>query len=124
MRTMLIHDIDQWALRVLGIPAGTGRAFTVNTAKSLAHPLDLPRILYAFFRHLADRETLFEAEFRLQHNNGSWVWLAVRGKVIERDSFGRPLRITGTINTTPGPRDSRFYPHSLRRADERAAGRD
>ncbi|OPX63749.1 response regulator [Methanoregula sp. PtaB.Bin085] len=122
MRTMLIHDIDEWALRVLGIGAGPGRVFTVNTAKSLAHPLDLPRILYAFFRHMADRETLFEVEFRLRHSNGSWVWMTVRGKVIERDSFGHPLRITGTINTIPGPRDSRFYPHSPKRPDERVAG--
>jgi len=124
MRTMLIHDIHEWAFRVLEIPACDGGVFTVNAAKNLCHPLDLPRLLVAFFRHMTNPDTVFGAEFRLRHRNGTWAWVAVRGKVIERDSFGRPLRITGAINTIPGPRDSCYYPHSPRRADERAAGGD
>jgi PAS domain S-box-containing protein len=124
MRTMRIRDIDEWALRALDFSADKSRETTVNTAKSLVHLLDLPRILYAFFRHLANKEPLFEVEFRLQHRDRSWVWVAVRGKVIERDSDNRPVRITGTINTIPGPEESRFSLLSRRRPDEKASGGD
>jgi PAS domain S-box-containing protein len=124
MRTMCIRDIDEWALRALDFSADKSRETTVNTAKSLVHLLDLPRILYAFFRHLANKEPLFEVEFRLQHRDRSWVWVAVRGKVIERDGDNRPVRITGTINTIPGSETSRFSPHSPRRPDERGSGGD
>jgi PAS domain S-box-containing protein len=124
MRTMCIREIDEWALRAVGFSADPSRGITVNTAKSQVHLLDLPRILYAFFRHLANKDPLFEVEFRLRHRDGSWVWVAVRGKVIERDCDNRPVRITGTINTIPGPEESRVFPHFRRRPDERACDGD
>jgi PAS domain S-box-containing protein len=124
VRTMLIRDVDEWAFRSLGHSSGGCHDFTVNTAKSLVHLLDLPRLLYAFFRHLANKDPLFEVEFRMQHRDGRWIWVAVRGKVIERDSDNRPVRITGTINTIPGPEESRVFPHSRRRPDERTSRGD
>jgi PAS domain-containing protein len=118
MRTMCIRDLDEWACRTLDRSPGTSREFTVNTAKSLVHLLDLPRLLYAFFRHLQNKDPLFEVEFRLQHKNKSWVWVGVRGKVIERDADGRPVRITGTINTVPNPTESRYYRPARRNPDD------
>ena len=32
----------------------------------------------------------------LRHKSGSWVWVLAKGKVIARDTEGRPLRIVGT----------------------------
>jgi PAS domain S-box-containing protein len=117
MRTMIINDIHGWASRTLDFPIHNSPAVTVNTAKSLVHILDLPRVLYAFFRHLSNKDPLFEVEFRVRHREGSWVWVSVRGKVIERNPEGHPVRITGTINTIAAPTGSRFFPHSLRRPD-------
>jgi PAS domain S-box-containing protein len=114
MRTMLISGIDEWSSRALEIPAPRNHMFTVDTATSLVHPLDFPRILHAFSRHIADAKTLFGVEFRLRHNNGSWVRVGVRGKVIERDAENRPVRTTGTINTLPPPGESRSSPGSMR----------
>jgi len=109
LRTMCIRDIDEWACRTLDLRPEISCEFTVNTAKSLVHLLDLPRILYAFFRHVANKDPLFEVEFRLQHKDRSWVWVAARGKVIERDADGHPVRVTGTINTVANPPESRYY---------------
>lgn len=109
MRTMLIRDVDEWASRTLDFPIEDYPAITVNTCKSLVHPLDLPRILYSFFRHLANKDPLIEVEFRLPRRDKSWIWVAVRGKVIERDADNRPIRITGTINTITGPEESRYF---------------
>jgi PAS domain S-box-containing protein len=35
-------------------------------------------------------------DVRMRHSAGHWVWCEVRGRVIERDAQGRPLRIVGT----------------------------
>jgi PAS domain S-box-containing protein len=98
MRTMEVSDISQWAYHTLGYQPGDLPVITVNTCKSFVHPLDLPRVLFAFFRHFRGKEALFEAEFRLACRDGNWKWVAVRGKVIERDKNNHPVRITGTIN--------------------------
>ena len=31
----------------------------------------------------------FEAEFRMRHKDGHWVWVLDRGKVLERDADGQ-----------------------------------
>ncbi|MDO9326309.1 MAG: PAS domain S-box protein [Methanoregula sp.] len=104
MRTMKIHDIYGWANHTLGYQPDDLAIITVNTCKSLVHILDLPRVLFAFFKHLSGKEPLFEAEFRLPCKNGNWKWVAVRGKVIERDANNQAVRITGTINAMTHPK--------------------
>ena len=34
---------------------------------------------------------------RARHRNGSWLWVLVRGKIVERDPAGRPTRAVGTV---------------------------
>jgi PAS domain S-box-containing protein len=105
MRTMKVHDICEWAYRTLGYQPEDLPVITVNTCKSLVNPLDLPRVLYAFFRHMSGRDPLFETEFRLPCKDGSWKWVAIRGKVIERDAYKKPVRLTGTINEITRPKN-------------------
>jgi diguanylate cyclase (GGDEF)-like protein/PAS domain S-box-containing protein len=38
---------------------------------------------------------VFEVEFRMRHKKGHWVWIQSRGKILERDSKGRPSRLAG-----------------------------
>ena len=63
MRTMMVHEIHDWALRTLGYDPGL-KPVTINACKSMVYPLDLPRLLFAFFRHVKGRVPLFEGEFR------------------------------------------------------------
>jgi diguanylate cyclase (GGDEF)-like protein/PAS domain S-box-containing protein len=39
---------------------------------------------------------LFESEHRVKASNGGWIWVRSRGKVVERDAAGNPLRMAGT----------------------------
>jgi PAS domain S-box-containing protein len=103
MRTMQVRDIYEWANRTLGCHLEDSQAISINTCKTLLHPLDLPKVLYAFFQHLKGNKPLFEAEFRAPGHDGSWKWIAVRGKVIERDSRNQPVRMTGTANAITKP---------------------
>lgn len=61
------------------------------------HPDDLARV-----RHLRwgkagiEGGDFYEAEYRYADLLGNYVWLLSRGKVLERDAEGRPLRVAGT----------------------------
>jgi PAS domain-containing protein len=103
MRTMQVKDIYEWANRTLGCHLEDSQAISINTCKTLLHPLDLPKVLFAFFQHLKGNKPLFETEFRAPCSDGSWKWIAIRGKVIERDSRNQPVRITGTVNAITKP---------------------
>ena len=63
---------------------------------SWLHPDDAPAVLGAVDAHLKNKVPYYEAEFRMQHAAGHWVWILGRGRVVERDSSGFPLRMTGT----------------------------
>lgn len=63
---------------------------------ALIHPDDRDRVLSIDRACLAGETELFEAEFRMRHADGRWVWIMDRGRVIARDADGRPLRMIGT----------------------------
>ena len=56
---------------------------------------DKLRVLKILKAHLADPSNYFEAEYRLQTDSGEWKWILDRGKVVENDENGRPLRMAG-----------------------------
>lgn len=62
----------------------------------LIHPDDLPRVRADIEAHLTGRTTKLSYQCRLRHKNGSWVWILMRGAVIERDTDGNPVRLVGT----------------------------
>lgn len=60
------------------------------------HPDDVGVLKRDLAHQLASAAGTFENEYRLRHRAGRWVWILSRGKVIERDSGRRPLRVVGT----------------------------
>ena len=62
----------------------------------LMHPDDRDGFLALNDAHERGDTEWLEAEFRLRHKDGHWVWILDRGKVISRDADGCPLRIIGT----------------------------
>ncbi|WP_454916161.1 diguanylate cyclase [Xanthobacter sediminis] len=84
------------AYRMLGYdPAADATA--LRRFRDLIHPDDLPEVTQAFREHASGRHRLFQVELRGRHRSNSYVWLLSRGKVVERDTAGRPLRAVGTI---------------------------
>jgi len=68
----------------------TGRAQEVGM-----HPDDLPVFKAALESHLRGGSDLFENEHRIRSQSGQWRWVLDRGRVVERDSSGQPLRMAG-----------------------------
>ena len=68
----------------------------IEVWSDLVHPDDLPITRERLQAHIDGRAAIFEVEQRLRTKSGEWKWIHTRGKVVERDQSGAPLRITGT----------------------------
>jgi len=95
---MKVYDIQEWACRALGYLPGDLPVITLDTCTTLVHPLDMPGIMKSYLLHQSGIEPLFLSEFRLAAKDRSWVRVAVRGKVIERNAGNEPVRLTGIIS--------------------------
>ena len=60
------------------------------------HAEDRPRVEKALQDYLHTGEGVFQAEFRLAHKDGHYIWILARGKIMARDDQGRATRIVGT----------------------------
>jgi diguanylate cyclase (GGDEF)-like protein/PAS domain S-box-containing protein len=65
-------------------------------AFALVHPEDRDALRLTLDQHLRGITPAFEAEFRMLHRNGHWVWVQSRGKVVERAADGSVVRMAGT----------------------------
>ena len=61
------------------------------------HPDDLRKAMAAFNAHLVGDRPIAEVEFRLRVEDATYRWVALRGKIMERDASGKPLRLIGTV---------------------------
>lgn len=61
------------------------------------HPDDQWRVRAAAFDVVEGRKDLYEAEYRLQHADGTWRWVLDRGRAAERDENGRAVRLVGFL---------------------------
>jgi diguanylate cyclase (GGDEF)-like protein/PAS domain S-box-containing protein len=92
------------------------------------HPDDLPRVQQILQEHITGKTEFFESEHRIRNARGEWIWVRSRGKVVERDDAGNPLRIAGTArDITAGrraERDRRIASEVLRSMGEAVAVTD
>lgn len=82
--------------RMLGYEPGDVSIEGGDAWLELMHPDDRDSFLAVNDAHERGETDWLEAEFRLRHKEGHWVWILDRGKVISRDAEGHPLRIIGT----------------------------
>jgi two-component system sensor histidine kinase/response regulator len=82
---------DAWD-EVVGNPPGTTPP-RLEAWEAAIHPDDRPARDASLADCLAGRAPLHHAEYRVRRHDGRWVWIKVVGKVVERDSGGRPLRL-------------------------------
>lgn len=61
------------------------------------HPEDVAVRLSAHHAHYGGVTPTYASEYRVMHKDGHWVWIESRGKVVQRNSDGTPLRMVGTL---------------------------
>jgi PAS domain S-box-containing protein len=67
-----------------------------STWLRVVHAADRDRVETLLRSHLNGEIPNYETEVRLRHARGHYIWVLDRGRVVERDPEGRPLRMTGT----------------------------
>jgi diguanylate cyclase (GGDEF)-like protein len=99
------RNVDERACAILGHAAygeeherahAQAAAGTPADGLGLVHRDDRELVQDRLARHLQGASHDFEAEFRMRHRNGHWVWIQSRGKVVERGADGAPVRMVGT----------------------------
>ncbi|MCF8358982.1 MAG: PAS domain S-box protein [Prolixibacteraceae bacterium] len=69
---------------------------TIETWSRLCHPDDLKEAKEKLDRHFRGETGYYEAELRMKHKDGHWIWINDRGKVSEWTPDGKPLWMSGT----------------------------
>ncbi len=87
---------DHWA-SLLGLDPMVANALGFEGWRGLVHPEDVATAEAGFLKCVRCSETNFEAEYRLRHALGGWVWVLGRGGISDRHSDGRPYRISGVL---------------------------
>jgi PAS domain S-box-containing protein len=68
----------------------------IRTWEKLVHPDDMPGVMEVLNAHLAGKTPFYETEYRLLTKSGEWKWILGRGRLVEWDKDGKPLRAAGT----------------------------
>ncbi|RXK85156.1 PAS domain S-box protein [Chlorobaculum sp. 24CR] len=95
IQTGLVSINRAWA-EMIGFTQEELGQVTIETWESFCHAGDLRKATELLEGTLRGETDFYEAEVRMRHKNGHWVWILDRGKVFERDVKGVALRMTGS----------------------------
>ncbi len=70
---------------------------TVDAFTNLLHPDDYEATMNSMRRHLYGEVPAYEAEYRIKTSSGDYKWFYDRGRIMEYDKDGSPLRLTGIV---------------------------
>ena len=93
IRSDRFSDTDE-GFAQLGHPLPEGGA-TQHDWDALIHPDDRAENHEAYLRHVRGETSVYESSYRALAADGQWRWLAERGRVVEWDAAGEPLRMVG-----------------------------
>ena len=104
-------EMDSGVLTRLGATRASGRRreerhLVYDWVRDNIHPDDQRAIAQRLDDHLNKKVPIFESEQRIRAGHGAWIWVIVRGKVVERNEQGQPLRICGTARNITATRDA------------------
>lgn len=94
-RTGEIHYSATWKA-ILGYAPDEALSSRIEDAYLRLHPDDLQYVRATIQDHFERRTPMYEVEHRIRCKDGSYKWILSRGKVVERDSTGAPVRMLGT----------------------------
>lgn len=86
---------DRWA-EIIGYTLEELKPVSIKTWEKFSHPEDLKMSAAKLEAHFRGETEFYACRVRMQHKQGHWVWVWDRGRVVERDEKGEPLRMIGT----------------------------
>ena len=97
-------------------PERPGKKHSFEDFLKDVHPEDVPTLKALLTEHLQKKSTYFEAEYRYRSRTGEWKWILSRGRVVEIDRDGNPMRVIGTHRDIS---DRRRLESSLRESEDK-----
>ncbi len=88
------HDVDLIWKKQLGISESELK-YNLNDWENRIHPDDKNQAIETV-QEAIEKKRPYNAEFRMKHSAGHWVWIQGSGAVVEWDKEGQPLRLCGT----------------------------
>ncbi|HET9240872.1 MAG TPA: ATP-binding protein [Oligoflexus sp.] len=123
LRTDLVNFDHRWC-EMVGLDHKQTR-MELKTWEQLVHPDDLKRTYEEIHAYIRGETAWYESIHRLQHANGTWVYILDRGRISAWDHDGKPIRFTGThLDITAHERRKIELQEARRRLEEaEVAGR-
>src|SRR5690606_1036839 len=114
------YDLERGELQRIRATEDVRKAsdITVETGLESEHrsqPGDRPLVRDRLLQHVRGKSPLFLSEHRSPGDDGGWIWVRARGRVVERNEAGRPRRISGTARNIT---NSRHAEHERRISSE------
>jgi PAS domain S-box-containing protein len=94
--TMQAYYSPSW-IRLLGLEGQDIPLNNVFDWKGRVHEDDRLMVERALNDHLEGKVATYFVEHRVRHRSGTWKWFAMRGKVVQWNEEGRPMRMMGTM---------------------------
>jgi len=93
IRTDAVYLSEGWA-QLIGAAPGETRT-TLKALMALVHPDDLDAVLHLSLQAIKGLREEYVFEHRIRTAAGEWRWILSRGRVVERGTDGRALRLSG-----------------------------
>lgn len=87
---------DRW-LDILGFTREASEPVTIATWMDGIHPDDAKLSADMMRRCLERKSEYYKCDLRMKHSNGDWIWVKIRGRVVEW-SKDKAVRIAGTLS--------------------------
>ena len=103
-------DLRRNEIRMTGATQLIGQAPDVRTEPANVwindhvHEDDRGVVAERLSDHLHGLHDQFESEHRMRRADGEFAWVFVRGKIVERDENGKPVRLSGTVRDVTASR--------------------
>lgn len=95
IQTNETHHSEMWA-EILGYTLVELHPITTQKWEQLVHPDDVGFSKLKISEYFERKSEYYEAEYRMKHKNGHWIWILDKGKVITWTENNEPLMMFGT----------------------------
>lgn len=97
-----LGEIDGMFLEKFGYDSEDINPLNLGKWLDMIHPEDQPLAVECFDEVISGNLEKAECTVRFKTKLGNWLWLHVCGGIVERDSQGQAMRITGTLQDVTG----------------------
>ncbi|NCD71059.1 sensor histidine kinase [Mucilaginibacter agri] len=88
---------NQRAATLLGYSPNDFRQAQMKVWFALIHPADQERNRVELTKCMEQKNSFYACECRMNHANGNWMWIEIRGKVVKWSDNGEPVLMLGTF---------------------------